>query len=71
MIKRRMCYPLADWMDGQEHSIRRGPDFAVSVASMQAMLHQAAKRHGKRVATESENEIIWFQFTVDTQPATR
>lgn len=45
-------YPWETWMDGQEHTLRRGRDFSVGVKNFASAAYMWARRNGMTVRTE-------------------
>lgn len=61
-----MAYPkhLKElWMDGKEHTIRRGVHFSAQVDSMQMTLYRWANANAYEVHTRLHGNEITFRFT--------
>jgi hypothetical protein len=62
---RKYLYPWHVWDSGEEHVIRRGEDFDVSVVSMIGALRQHATRAGMAVTARpvDNDTAVRFQFS--------
>lgn len=61
MPSMRRMYPWEKWLDGREHRLRADRDFVVSIATMQTIIHIAARRRKQRVQTKAWNGVLFVQ----------
>lgn len=59
----RIKYPWAQWTNGNWWQARRGEDFNGDVESFRSNLYAYTKRHGLKVTTKSEGDVVAFKIT--------
>lgn len=58
---RQSEYPWSQWLNGQTWALTKGKDFKCGMPSMRQMCHAAARREGKRVATQIDGDNLVIQ----------